>query len=445
MPISTPRKKQPRPLPEPFSTPIDDLAHDGRGVAHRDGKTVFITGALPGEQVNCRYTARHSKYDEGRAEAVLAASPERVEPQCAHFGLCGGCSLQHLEAGRQLANKQDWLLDNLSRIGKVQPQQVLEPLVGPHWGYRRKARLGVKYVAKKGRVLVGFRERNAPYLADLQRCEVLHPRVGGLLEPLGQLVGNLSIARRVPQIEVAAGDEAIALSFRVLDPPTDEDKAQLVSFGQLHELQIYLQSGGNHTTALLWPEQGELIYRLPNQGLELAFLPYHFVQINADINRPLVDRTIALLALQATDRVLDLFCGLGNFTLALARHAAEVVGVEGDKDLVAWAERNAVRNRIDNAGFFAADLSQDLSDVPWLKTGYDKILLDPPRLGAAALIPPLAALGAQRIVYVSCHPATLARDAGDLVHRFGYRLTSAGVMDMFPHTTHVESIALFER
>ncbi|NJN47806.1 MAG: 23S rRNA (uracil(1939)-C(5))-methyltransferase RlmD [Candidatus Competibacteraceae bacterium] len=445
MPKSFPRKKPSRPLPEPFLTSIDDLAHDGRGVAHRDGKTVFIAGALPGEEIVCRYTARHSKYDEGEAETILNASPERVEPHCAHFGLCGGCSLQHLHADRQLANKQDWLLDNLSRIGKIQPQQVLQPLVGPHWGYRRKARLGVKYVTKKGRVLVGFRERNAPYLADLQRCEVLHPRVGGLLEPLGLLVGNLSIAKRVPQIEVAVGDEAIALSFRVLDLPTDDDKAQIMAFGRQHELQIYLQPGGNPTTSLLWPEQGELVYRLPNHNLELAFLPYHFVQINADINRPLVDRTIALLELRATDRVLDLFCGLGNFTLALARHSAEAVGVEGDKDLVAWAERNAVRNRIDNARFFAADLSQDLSDAPWLQQGYDKILLDPPRLGAAALIPQLAQLGAQRIVYVSCHPATLARDAGELVNRFGYRLISAGVMDMFPHTTHVESIALFER
>jgi len=445
MPKSKPRKKHTRPLLEPFPTTIDDLAHDGRGVAHRDGKTVFIANALPGEEVICRYTSRHSKYDEGEAETILAASPERVEPYCAHFGLCGGCSLQHLQADRQLANKQDWLLDNLSRVGKIQPQQILEPLVGPHWGYRRKARLGAKFVTKKGRVLVGFRERNAPYLADLQRCEVLHPRVGGLLEPLGQLVGNLSIAKRLPQIEVAVGDDVIALSFRVLDPPTDDDKAQLAAFGQQHELQIYLQPGGNHTTALLWPEQGELVYRLPNQGLELAFLPYHFVQINADINRPLVDRTIELLELQATDRVLDLFCGLGNFTLALARHAAEVVGVEGDKDLVAWAEHNAVRNRIDNARFFAADLSQDLSDAPWLQQRYDKILLDPPRLGAAVLIPQLAQLGAQRIVYVSCHPATLARDAGELVNRFGYRLICAGVMDMFPHTTHVESIALFER
>jgi 23S rRNA (uracil1939-C5)-methyltransferase len=442
--MAAPRKLSRAPL-ESRSASIEGLAHDGRGVAHREGKTVFIEGALPGETVSFTGVARHNQYDEGRVDSILTPSPERVQPRCAHFGVCGGCSLQHLDAGRQLAYKQTWLLDNLSRIGKVQPQQVLEPLGGPHWAYRYKARLGVKYVAKKERVLVGFRERHAPYLADLRRCEILHPRIGGLLEDLAELVAGLSLARRVPQIELAAGDDAVALSFRVLQPPTDEDRARLIAFGQAHDLHIYLQPGGVQSTALLWPEQANLRYSLPNQAVELTFLPYHFMQINPAVNRRMVDRAIELLAVRPEDSVLDLFCGLGNFTLALARHAREVVGVEGDAESVAWAERNALRNGIGNARFHAADLTRGNEGAPWLEQPYDKIVLDPPRSGALPILSRLAGLGAGRLVYVSCHPATLARDAAELVHRYGYRLVSAGVMDMFPHTTHVESIALFER
>ncbi|MCP5418919.1 MAG: 23S rRNA (uracil(1939)-C(5))-methyltransferase RlmD [Gammaproteobacteria bacterium] len=437
------RKSSPRPA-ETLTTPIETLAHDGRGVAHRDGKTVFIEGALPGESVSFTTLSRHNKYDEGRAEEIITPSSERVEPRCAHFGVCGGCSLQHLAADRQLDYKQAWLLDNLSRIGKVQPSQVLEPLRGPHWAYRYKARLGVKYVPKKGRVLVGFRERNAPYLADLRRCEVLHPRVGGLLEALAELVGSLSLAQQVPQIELAAGDETVALSFRVLRPPTEADRARLTAFGQAHDLHIYVQPGGVRSTELLWPEHAQLSYRLPDHGLNLTFLPYHFMQINPAINRQMVDRALNLLNVTPQDRVLDLFCGLGNFTLALARHAREVVGVEGDGEMVDWAQGNGQRNGIHNVRFYADDLARLSEDSPWAQPSYDKILLDPPRSGALPILPRLAGLGAARIVYVSCHPATLARDAAELVHRHGFRLVSAGVMDMFPHTTHVESIALFE-
>ena len=424
---------------------MDDLAHDGRGIAHVDGKAVFIEGALPGEDVRFHYTARHSTYDEGQIEAVITPSPDRLEPRCAHFGVCGGCSLQHLAAARQLAFKQHWLLDNLARIGKVQPGQVLEPLRGPSWGYRHKARLGVKQVIKKGRVLVGFRERHRSYLADLKRCEVLQPRIGSLLEALGQLIERLSIRDRLPQIEVAVGDEIAALSLRVLVPPSSEDQALLCDFGRQHDLYIYLQPEGPASTYRLWPEQAApLSYRLPGYDLELAFMPYHFVQINPAINRQVVEQAVALLEVQADERVLDLFCGLGNFTLALARRAREVVGVEGDANLVEWAGRNAARNGIDNVRFYAADLTRDVRAQDWMQGAYDKVLLDPPRSGALELIPQLAALQARRVVYVSCHPATLARDAGELVQRSGYRLVSAGVMDMFPHTTHVESIALFE-
>ena len=275
---------------------------------------------------------------------------------------------------------------------------------------------------------------------------MLHPRIGGLLHELGALVGGLSFQNRLPQIEVAVGDDTAALSFRVLAPPSSADNRRLCDFGQQHELHIYLQSGGPETTALLWPENAApLYYRLPEFGLKLEFMPYHFVQINPAINHRLVRQAVALLDVQADERILDLFCGLGNFTLALARQAHEVVGIEGDRELVAWAQRNAAGNGSANAHFYAADLSQDSSGHHWAQGFYDKVLLDPPRTGALAVLPLIAAVQARRVVYVSCHPATLARDAGELVHRLGYRLLSTGIMDMFPHTAHVESIALFER
>ena len=431
---------------EPFVIHIEDLTHEGHGVGRREGKAVFVDGALPGEEVRCAYTARRGRHDEARTLEVLTPAPERVEPRCAHFGVCGGCALQHLDPTAQLARKQRWLLDSLTHIGKVQPERVLEPLTGPIWGYRRRARLGVKYVTKKGRVLVGFRERRGPYLADLRRCEILDERVGGLLEELARLVETLSIRDRLPQIEVAGGDAVMSLNLRVLAPPSAADLAQLRSFGERHGLVLYLQPGGVDSVQPLEisPEPPVLSYRLAD-GLELGFQPQHFIQINAALNRALVERTCELLELGPEDRVLDLFCGLGNFTLALARRAREIVGVEGDAGLVEWARRNAARNGIANAAFYAADLAGDLAGQPWIQGGYDRILLDPPRSGALELMPWLATVGARRIIYVSCHPATLARDLGELVHRFGYQLLGAGVLDMFPHTVHVESVAVLAR
>ena len=435
-----------RRLPEaPVTAVVADLAHDGRGVARVEGKAVFVDGALPGETVQFRYTACHSKHDEARVEAVLEASPERVEPRCRHFGVCGGCSLQHLDAHQQLRRKQDWLRDNLQRVGGLQPQTWFEPLTGPHWGYRHKARLGVKHVIKKGKVLVGFRERNAPYLADLTRCEVLHPRVGTLLPELSELIQGLSIHDRLPQIEVAVGDDVVALSFRVLDPPSEADRAALAAFGERHAIQIYLQPKGPDTTVALWPAEPVLDYRLPELDLTLQFQPYHFTQVNPAINRRMVSRALKLLAPEPHHRVLDLYCGLGNFSLALARRAGQVVGVEGEPALVARAAANASLNRVHNAEFVAADLAKPVAGQPWADTRYDRVLLDPPRSGALEMIPVVAGLGAERVLYVSCHPATLARDAGELVHTHGYRLLGAGVMDMFPHTAHVESMALFGR
>ncbi len=453
---SAAKKRQAMATAEPFTVRIEDLTHEGHGVARRDGKAVFVEGGLPGEEVRCLYTARRSRRDEARIVNVLVPSPERVEPRCAHFGVCGGCALQHLEPVSQLAAKQRWLLDSLTHIGRVQPERVLEPMTGPLWGYRRRARLGVKWVAKKGRVLVGFRERHSPYIADLRRCEVLDERIGGLLEELARLIETLSIRDRLPQIEVAGGDAEMSLSFRVLASPSEADLAQLRAFGERHGIVPYLQPGGPDSVRPLAPDpsaptlfpQGEgrvLGYRLPAFDLNLEFQPWHFIQVNAAINRQLVELACEFLEVGPGDRVLDLFCGLGNFTLALARRAREVVGVEGDIHLVEWARRNATRNGVDNAAFHAADLAGELTGQAWLQGGYDKILLDPPRSGALEMMPHIAALGARQVVYVSCHPATLARDIGELVHRFGYRLAAAGVLDMFPHTAHVESIAVLAR
>ena len=438
---------------ELFTVTIEDLTHDGRGVARRDGKTVFVEGGLPGETVECVCTVRRSRRDEAQAINVLTPAPERVEPRCAHYALCGGCSLQHLAPEQQLARKQRWLLDSLTHIGKIQPEQVLEPMTGPLWHYRRRARLGVKYVTKKERVLVGFRERRSALVADLRRCDVLDERIGQRLEELAALIETLSIRDQLPQIEIAGGDDAVALNLRVLAPPSETDLTALRDFGKQHGFMIYLQPGGPDSVRTLadfgstGPQEARdvLHYRLPAFDLKLNFQPWHFIQINATINRQLVERVSELLAIGPGDRVLDLFCGLGNFTLALARRARDVVGVEGDANLVEWAKRNATLNRVENAQFHAADLAGTLEDQLWLQGGYDRILLDPPRSGALELMPKVATLAAQRVVYVSCHPATLARDVGELVHRFGYRLESAGVVDMFPHTAHVESVAVLRR
>ena len=442
---SAAKKRRALAAAEPVTVRIEDLTHEGYGVARRDGKAVFVEGALPGEEVSCRYTVHRSRYDEARVVDVLAPSPERIEPRCAHFGVCGGCALQHLEPTGQLAIKQRWLLDSLTHIGKVEPEQVLEPMTGPLWGYRRRARLGVKWVTKKGRVLVGFRERHSPYVADLRRCEVLDERVGGLLEELARLIESLSIRDRLPQIEIAGGDVLMGLSFRVLAPPSETDLALLRTFGEQHGFALYLQPAGPDSVVPINAESLTPSYRLPNFNLELAFQPYHFVQINAAINRQLVERVGALLEIDPGDRVLDLFCGLGNFTLALARRAREVIGGEGDASLIEWAKSNASRNKVENAYFEHADLANKLPRECWSQHQYDKILIDPPRSGALELMPHLAALGARRVVYVSCHPATLARDVGELVHRYGFRLSAAGIVDMFPHTAHVESIAILAR
>lgn len=426
---------------------VESIDYEGHGVTHLNGKAVFIDGALAGETVVFRYHNKKKTHDTGRVVEVLRASPDRVTPRCAHYGVCGGCSLQHLRSAAQLPAKQRVLHDALERIGKVQPDAWLAPLEGQAWGYRRRARLGVKFVAKKGGVLVGFREKRSAFITPLTFCEVLDASVAQRLPDLKTLIEGLSCADRLPQIEVAVGDNAVALVFRHLVPLTPDDLAALMAFGQRHGIQMWLQSGGPDSVAPLWPAQPEaLVYRLPDEGVEFEFAVTDFIQVNADLNRRMVRQALALLDPQPTDNVLDLFCGLGNFSLPLARRAARVLGIEGDGRLIDKARLNAQRNAIGNVEFIAANLYTETGPDPWGDAHFDQWLLDPPRTGAAEPIRRLSPdkLPA-RIVYVSCNPATLARDAQVLVHAKGYRLSHAGVMDMFPQTSHVEAMAVFDR
>jgi 23S rRNA (uracil1939-C5)-methyltransferase len=432
-------------LPEPCKRiTVESLSHDGRGVAHIDGKAVFIDGALPGEVVGFKYLTTRRKFDEGRVSIIHHPSPDRVEPPCAHFGLCGGCSLQHMDPAAQVRAKQAVLLDNLGRIGNVIPGQVLPPLTGPVTGYRTRARLGVRHVIKKGRVLVGFREKRSAYLADLSRCAVLHPSVGDRLAELAGLLEGLDAKARIPQIEVAVGDDVTALVFRHLEPLNEFDQDKLRCYAIDSGIHVYLQAAGPDSVELLWPESSRLLYRLEDERVEVLFRPTDFTQVNPGINRQMVARVLQLLQTSPQDRVLDLFCGLGNFTLPLARRVTSVTGVEGDAGLVRRARENALHNRIGSAEFHVADLEQDNTLANWARQPCDKVLLDPPRSGAAGMVDLMGRMRPVRIVYVSCHPGSLARDAGRLVNEFGYELTATGVMDMFPHTAHVESIAVFD-
>ena len=434
-----------RPLPtEPVVARIEALGDDGRGLALVDGKRVVLHGALPGEEVSFVYSRKRGPCYEGQVETILRPAVDRVDPGCEWFGLCGGCSLQHLAPGAQIRAKERQLLQGFQDIARILPEQVLPPLTAANpWGYRRKARLGVKYVAKKGRVLVGFRERGSGFLADIQRCRVLDPLVGELITPLAELIGGLSIREQIPQIEVAIGDRACVLVFRVLSPPSEDDGRALLAFAADHSIDIYLQQGGPETVYPLSGQTADLFYDLSAHQVRIRFDATDFTQVNTALNQLMVDRALALLAPQPNERLLDLFCGLGNFTLPLARHCRQVIGVEGDEGLVARARANAESNDIDNVQFHASNLYAPLAGEPWLQRSFDKALLDPPRTGAAQVLEYLPTLGVRRIVYVSCNPESLARDAGLLVNRFGYRLLSAGVMDMFPHTAHVESIAVF--
>ncbi len=433
---------------EPVQAEIESLSHEGRGVTHIDGKAVFVSGALPGEKITFIYTSKRRSHDEGKVEEVLVASPDRVEPKCKHYAICGGCSLQHLSSKAQIQYKQKSMLESLKHLGDVEPQQVFDPIIGDSWGYRRKARLGAKFVIKKDKVLVGFRERHGGFLADIQSCEVLHESVGKKLEDFQTLIYQMASRDSTPQIEVAVGDNATALIIRHLKPLSEKDQAMWLNFAKENDYQLYLQPKGPDTVHCIYPETPELYYEHEAFKTRVNLGPQDFFQVNSSINRQMVPRAVNLLQLTGSERVLDLFCGLGNFTLPIARQAAHVTGVEGDLTMVNRARKTAKANQIDNTDYYACNLmgtALELKSEPWLKQHYDCILLDPPRSGAKEIIEHFSKLKPKRIVYVSCHPATLARDAGELVNTHGYTLKGAGIMDMFPQTAHVESIALFEK
>ncbi|MEN1958149.1 23S rRNA (uracil(1939)-C(5))-methyltransferase RlmD [Luteimonas changyuni] len=434
----------------PFEADILELGADGRGIARRPeghphaGKLVHIAGTLAGERVLAVQTRRARRFDEAEVVEVLLAAPERVKPACPHFGTCGACSLQHMAGDQQIATKARMLAADFEHIGQVRPETTLPPLTASPWGYRRKGRFSVRRVEKKDRTLVGFRERDARFVAELGECHTLVPQLGSRLGALAALVDGMDARSAIPQIEFAAGDEATALVFRHLEPLGERDRSAIAAFAQEHDFAVYLQPGGLDTVAPLWPENPRLSFRLAPWDVELDFQPLDFIQVNAALNESMIAHALELLDVQPGERVLDLFCGLGNFSLPLGRVADEVVGVEGDAGLVERARGNAARNGMAHVHFHMADLTTDLREQPWMKAGFDRLLLDPARAGALEVLQQLPLDGLERIVYVSCHPGSLARDAGYLVNERGWQLRAAGVMDMFPHTAHVESIAVFD-
>lgn len=444
------RGRRTRNLPtSPVVLEIEKLSHEGRGIAHHEGKVVFVEGALPDETVEALFTSRRDSFDEAKLSVIEKQSPDRVEPACQYAGICGGCSLLHFDAKAQMTFKQEMLLEKLAHAVHGTEFEVIPSLEGPTLGYRRKARLAVRYVHKKEQVLVGFREKHSSFITHMDSCAVLDPRLSCLLPVLAALIGNLQSFRHIPQIEVACGDPdsdgcTSALVFRHLQPLPEKDAEQLLAFGRGHQVAIYLQPGGMESVHRIYPKTGEdrLYYRLPEHDLAMAFHPTDFTQVNGEINRRMIVQALALLEPTVDDRVLDLFCGLGNFTLPLARVAGHVTGIEGANVMVERGQENANRNGLANTAFHCADLTKTMQGAEWMANGFTKILLDPPRSGAWEILPDIILLRPSRIVYVSCNPATLARDAEYLAGN-GYTLTRAGAMDMFPQTAHVEAMALF--
>jgi len=438
-----PKKKLPT---HPVELAIEKLSHDGRGIAYLDGKIQFVDGALTGETVKAIYTDTRSRFDELRVQKIIVASEDRVAPPCAHAQVCGGCSLQHISPAAQIEFKQSALQEQFKHFGNISDCTLLEPVTGPVSGYRRKARLGVGSKNKRKEIVLGFREKNSGVISGINECMVLDERIATKIIALRELISTLNICRSIAQVEVAAGDKEIALIFRHITLLRDDDAQKLIEFGAKHNFHIYLQPEGPASVHRIYPKSGEerLSYRLEEFSLDMTFHPNDFTQVNADINKKMISRAVEWLDLSSEDRVLDLFCGLGNFTLPLARKAGKVIGVEGDEAMVVRGRENAEFNKLDNIEFYGANLQADFTKSKWAKDGFDKILIDPPRSGALDVVQYLPAFGAKKIVYVSCNPATLARDAGVLVEH-GYKMVKAGVMDMFPHTAHVESIALFEK
>ncbi len=429
------------------SVTIESLDHEGRGVAHLDGKAIFIEGALPGERVEFASYRRKPTFEQATTTQILRESPLRVTPGCKFFGVCGGCSIQHLDASAQIAVKQRVLEDALWHIGRIRPELVFPAIQGPTWGYRYRARIGVRRVPKKGGVLVGFHERKSSYIADMSSCEILPPSIGHRLLELRTLIESLSIPDRIPQIEIAVGDDRTVLVLRNLLPLTEADQNRILAFGDEHDFSMWLQPGGPDTVhPIRAGEPTELYYSLPEFDLRLAFRPTDFTQVNTSINQLLIRRSMQLLDPLPGERIGDLFCGLGNFSLPMARRGAQVIGIEGSAALVERAGRNAAANGLaDRSEFEVANLFECTPESLAAFGRLDKLLVDPPREGAIAVVKALGEDAPKQIVYVSCNPATLARDTAVLVNEKGYRMRGAGVANMFPHTSHVESVALFER
>ncbi len=426
---------------------IESLDHEARGITRQEGKAIFVDGALPGETVDYASFRRKPNYELAHLVGVLKPSTVRVQPRCPHYGICGGCAMQHMEPSAQVAAKQRVLEDSLWHIGRVRPQTMLPPIHGEPWGYRHRARFAVRKVERKGGMLIGFHEKRSSYIADMETCAILPPHVSAMLMPLRELIGALSVAERMPQLELAVGEHCTALVLRILQPLTAADEKLLHAFADRHQVIFYLQPKGPDSAYRFYPVDGpRLSYTLPEFGLELDFRPTDFTQVNHAVNRILVRRALGLLDPQAGERVADMFCGLGNFTLPIARSGAQVVGVEGSPALVKRGRESALANGLgDRVEFGVANLFE-CTEASVAKLGhFDKMLIDPPREGAVELVKALGADAPKRIVYVSCNPATLARDATVLVSVKGYRFVAAGAINMFPHTAHVESIAVFER
>jgi 23S rRNA (uracil1939-C5)-methyltransferase len=437
------RKRRNR-LPEPTTVVIESMSHEGRGIARVDGKAVFVFGALIGEEVKIQVRKSHRTYDEAITLEVIQAVESRIEPKCAAFKVCGGCSLQHMSSDDQVAFKQQSLIDTMHHAG-VTIGNVMPALRSHPWGYRKKARLGVKFVRKKERLLVGFRERSAPFLADMAQCEVLIPEVGHHLDDLCALIDGLDAKETIPQIEVAADGDHIALVFRHLEDLTEHDSAALTLFAKDTGFWLQLQSAGPDSVVNLYPENQTLSFApMKDDDIKIGFSPVDFIQVNTEINQQMVAQALHHLDLKPTDRVLDLFCGLGNFTLPMARRCGQVTGVEGDEAMVGRARQSATDNRIENTEYFATDLTQPDDDASWMRAKFDKILIDPPRSGAMEIAEIIKRFKAQKIVYVSCQPSSLVRDS-KIICSHGYKLEHLGIMDMFPQTAHVESMAVFSK
>lgn len=447
--------RKPKRQREKFVIDVDSLDQEGRGVGRREGKVVFIEGALPEEQIECECYRSKDTFELGICTEIYKESPLRVKPECSYFGVkdgsCGGCALQHLEAHAQVAMKQKVLLDALWHIGKVKPQSLLSPIYGPTWGYRHRGRLSVKDVAKKAEALIGFHEKRSSFICDMKSCKILPDSVSNLLVPLRQLVGSLSLRKKIPQIEFAVTEDCVALVFRILEPLTAEDEKKLRDFQENTGAVIWLQTKGPETVHPMDPENWDCLkLRHHQDNVTITFRPIDFTQVNHEVNEVMVSRALEKLVLTGTEKVVDFFCGLGNFTLPIARHAAVVHGIEGSQGLVDRATVAAKDNGLSEKVAFSARNLFDWSVKDWETIysemqGIDRILIDPPREGAMALCESLAATEnrPERIVYVSCNPSTLARDAGILVNKGGWSLVSCGVMNMFPHTSHVESLAVF--